>query len=79
MLCRIAPFATIIFLLTLHFKNQFGGINGGILQVIIILEELWAWTGEHELILTSAHNSFKPVSENTVNNALRVMGYLIPS
>ncbi|QPN40065.1 integrase arm-type DNA-binding domain-containing protein [Providencia sp. 2.29] len=44
-------------------------------QAITILKEIWAWTGEHELILTGAHNSFKPMSENTVNKALRVMGY----
>ncbi|QXB05513.1 integrase arm-type DNA-binding domain-containing protein [Providencia rettgeri] len=44
-------------------------------QAITILKEIWAWTGEHELILTGAHNPFKPMSENTVNKALRVMGY----
>ncbi|MGI3399748.1 tyrosine-type recombinase/integrase, partial [Providencia stuartii] len=44
-------------------------------QAITILKEIWTWTGEHELILTGAHNSFKPMSENTVNKALRVMGY----
>lgn len=44
-------------------------------QAITILKEIWTWTGEHELILTGAHNPFKPMSENTVNKALRVMGY----
>lgn len=44
-------------------------------QAITILKKLWAWTGEHELVLTGAHNPFKPMSENTINKALRVMGY----
>ncbi len=44
-------------------------------QAITILKELWEWTGEYDLILTGAHNPFKPMSENTVNKALRVMGY----
>lgn len=44
-------------------------------QSIELFKILHAWTGQHELILTGAHNPFKPMSENTVNKALRVMGY----
>ncbi len=44
-------------------------------QATTILKEIRACTGEHELILTGAHNPFKPMSENTVNKALRVLGY----
>ena len=32
------------------------------------------FSGNHELIFIGDHN-LKPMSENTVNNALRVMGY----
>lgn len=37
----------------------------------------WIFTisGEHELIFTGDHNPWKPMSENTVNNALRLMSY----
>ena len=32
-------------------------------------------SGEHELIFVGDHDPRKPMSENTVNKALRVMGY----
>ncbi|CAM6903360.1 tyrosine-type recombinase/integrase [Morganella morganii] len=44
-------------------------------QAITLLRILYDWTGEHELILTGAHNPHIPLSENTVNKALRLMGY----
>ncbi|MNF14112.1 hypothetical protein D3C80_2161960 [compost metagenome] len=40
-----------------------------------ILKQLRDISGEYELIFTGAHNPWKPMSENTVNNALRLMGY----
>ncbi|WP_329908240.1 tyrosine-type recombinase/integrase [Serratia quinivorans] len=40
-----------------------------------ILKQIQSISGEHELIFTGAHNPWKPMSENTVNNALRLMGY----
>lgn len=44
-------------------------------QVVAILAELQTWAGENGLIFTGAHDPRKPISENTVNKALRVMGY----
>lgn len=44
-------------------------------QALEILREIKCISGEHELIFTGAHNPWKPMSENTVNNALRLMGY----
>lgn len=44
-------------------------------QALDILKEIHAISGEHELIFTGDHNPYKPMSENTVNNALRLMGY----
>ncbi|WP_370611561.1 tyrosine-type recombinase/integrase [Klebsiella aerogenes] len=45
------------------------------MQAIEILKAVKAISGEHELIFTGDHNPWKPISENTVNNALRLMGY----
>ncbi|WNK04166.1 integrase arm-type DNA-binding domain-containing protein [Escherichia coli] len=44
-------------------------------QAVDILTELQTWAGENGLIFTGAHDPRKPISENTVNKALRVMGY----
>ncbi len=44
-------------------------------QAVAILTELQTWAGENGLIFTGAHDPRKPISENTVNKALRVMGY----
>ncbi|WP_213749907.1 tyrosine-type recombinase/integrase [Citrobacter freundii] len=44
-------------------------------QALDILKEIHTISGEYELIFTGDHNPWKPMSENTVNNALRLMGY----
>lgn len=44
-------------------------------QAIELLKQIHKISGEHELIFTGDHNPWKPMSENTVNNALRLMGY----
>ncbi|WP_272576950.1 MULTISPECIES: tyrosine-type recombinase/integrase [unclassified Providencia] len=44
-------------------------------QAIEILKQIYQLSGNHDLIFIGDHNPRKPMSENTVNNALRVMGY----
>jgi integrase len=44
-------------------------------QALEILQQIRAISGEHTLVFTGDHNPWKPMSENTVNNALRLMGY----
>ncbi|EMR7681218.1 tyrosine-type recombinase/integrase [Yersinia enterocolitica] len=44
-------------------------------QALKILEEINAISGEHELVFIGDHRPDKPMSENTVNKALRTMGY----
>ncbi|MGE0912885.1 tyrosine-type recombinase/integrase [Escherichia coli] len=44
-------------------------------QSIAILKQIKDITGNNELIFPGDHNSYKPMCENTVNKALRVMGY----
>ncbi|MEQ4707554.1 tyrosine-type recombinase/integrase [Providencia huaxiensis] len=44
-------------------------------QAIKILKQIYQFSCNHELIFIGDHNPRKPMSENTVNNALRVMGY----
>ncbi|GAA5107609.1 integrase arm-type DNA-binding domain-containing protein [Orbus sasakiae] len=44
-------------------------------QSMDILKQLYEISGDHELIFISDHSSYKPMSENTVNQALRSMGY----
>ena len=44
-------------------------------QAIEILKQLYQFSDNHGLIFIGDHNPRKPMSENTVNNALRVMGY----
>lgn len=44
-------------------------------QSLALMSELQALTGKHQLIFTGDQKSWKPMSENTVNKALRRMGY----
>ncbi|MDV0625195.1 tyrosine-type recombinase/integrase [Klebsiella variicola subsp. variicola] len=44
-------------------------------QAIIILKRINVISGGYELIFPGNHNSYKPMCENTVNKALRLMGY----
>ncbi len=44
-------------------------------QALAILEQIKTFSGNHELIFIGDHNPRKPMSENTVNKSLRVMGY----
>ncbi|PHM42752.1 tyrosine-type recombinase/integrase [Xenorhabdus szentirmaii] len=44
-------------------------------QAIEILKQIYQFSGNHELIFIGDHNPRKPMSENTINNALRAMGY----
>lgn len=44
-------------------------------QALTILEQIKSMSGNRELIFVGDHDPRKPMSENTVNKALRVMGY----
>ncbi|MDU5783359.1 MAG: integrase arm-type DNA-binding domain-containing protein [Pantoea sp.] len=44
-------------------------------QALTILEKIESMNGNRELIFVGDHDPRKPMSENTVNKALRVMGY----
>lgn len=44
-------------------------------QALAILEKIKSMSGNRELIFVGDHDPHKPMSENTVNKALRVMGY----
>ncbi|WEF12527.1 integrase arm-type DNA-binding domain-containing protein [Pectobacterium actinidiae] len=44
-------------------------------QALVILKQIQQFSGDHELIFIGDHDPRKPMSENTVNKALRVMGY----
>ncbi|MCS3604479.1 integrase [Buttiauxella sp. BIGb0471] len=44
-------------------------------QALVVLKEIQAISGDHNLIFIGDHNPEKPMSENTVNTALRGMGY----
>lgn len=44
-------------------------------QAVTILEQVKILSGDHELIFIGDHNPRKPMSENTINKSLRVMGY----
>ncbi|MCS4273668.1 MULTISPECIES: integrase arm-type DNA-binding domain-containing protein [Raoultella] len=44
-------------------------------QAIAILKQLRAISGHQVLIFPGEHNPYKPMCENTVNKALRLMGY----
>ena len=44
-------------------------------QAIAILKQIHEISGHLELVFPGDHNPYKPMSENTVNRALRLMGY----
>ena len=44
-------------------------------QAIILLEQLKQISGDRDFLFPGDHDATKVMSENTVNNALRVMGY----
>lgn len=44
-------------------------------QAVEILEQISEISGEFELVFTGDHNPHKPMSENTINKALRKMGF----
>ncbi|CNK60362.1 integrase [Yersinia frederiksenii] len=44
-------------------------------QALAILEKIKSMSGNRELIFVGDHDPRKPISENTVNKALRMMGY----
>lgn len=44
-------------------------------QAIAILKRIKEISGGHELVFPGDHNPYKPMCENTVNKALRLMGY----
>ncbi len=44
-------------------------------QAISVLRRIYQWTGNRPLIFTGDHNPKGAMSENTVNKALRTMGY----
>lgn len=44
-------------------------------QAIDILKRIQDISGHHELVFPGDHNPYKPMCENTVNKALRLMGY----
>ncbi len=44
-------------------------------QALIVLEEIKQSSGDYELVFIGDHQPDRPMSENTVNKALRSMGY----
>lgn len=44
-------------------------------QALEILKQVHKFSGERDFVFVGDHNPRKPMSENTVNKALRVMGY----
>ena len=44
-------------------------------QAIAILKQIQEISGHLELVFPGDHNPYKPMSENTINRALRLMGY----
>jgi len=44
-------------------------------QAIVILKRIKETSGDRELVFPGDHNPYKPMCENTVNKALRLMGY----
>lgn len=44
-------------------------------QTVALLEQIKKITGESVFVFTGAHSMDKPMSENTINKALRVIGY----
>ncbi|SQH42297.1 integrase [Salmonella enterica] len=48
-------------------------------QAVTVLKQLKLLSGNSELLFPGDHDPRKPMSENTINKALRVMGYLLTS
>jgi len=44
-------------------------------QTIAILEELRTFTGRHDLLLPGMRNSTRPISQETINKALKILGF----
>ena len=44
-------------------------------QVIALLKQVQEISGHQDLMFPGDHNPYKPMSENTINRALRLMGY----
>jgi integrase len=44
-------------------------------QAVALLEQIHSLTGKFDLVFAGDAKPLKPMSENTVNNALRPMGY----
>ncbi|EGT5656532.1 tyrosine-type recombinase/integrase [Citrobacter braakii] len=44
-------------------------------QALAILKQIKEISGHLDLVFPGDHNSYKPMSENTINRALRLMGY----
>lgn len=44
-------------------------------QAIAVVKEIWTLSEHHELVFPSIRSPLKPLSENAMNSALRVMGY----
>lgn len=44
-------------------------------QAVAILKRIKEISGDHELVFPGDHNPYRPMCENTVNKALRMMGY----
>lgn len=44
-------------------------------QAIALLKQIYAISGQYELVFIGDNNPDKPMSENTLNKALRIMGY----
>lgn len=44
-------------------------------QAVVLLEQIKEITGESVFVFAGAHSMNKPMSENTINKALRVIGY----
>lgn len=57
-------------------KVRFGSLIVPLSNLAIaILKHIHAINGEHELVFIGDHNPYNPMSENTINTALRIMGY----
>lgn len=71
--------ATLAFATVRHCSGPLGQSVGILLvlphQAVEVLEDLSKITGHRPLLLPSFYGSGKPISENTLNTALRRMGY----
>ena len=61
------------------FRNVSGnpkaGANAGFLQAVAILRELHSATGDGRYLFPSVRSAARPRSDNTLNAALRRLGY----